>query len=165
MRAAERCAADVVVLNDADTVPNLKALVAAIDGACNKGGLHFGLDRMQYLDAEQTDALYAGQWPTVEGLPHDSSVYAIRPADYWAVGGQYERFTEWGGEDGAFTMTAEALLGVTWHPGTALSLWHEGACRDIGSKRWWGDTYPLHKRYLDARGNPEAMRALIAERV
>ena len=163
---AVRCAAaaDVVVLNDADTIPTPRAVRAAITAAHHRGGLHFGLDTMRYLTEDETEQLYAGQRPRVTGIAHDSSVMAIRPADYWLAGGQDERFTGWGGEDGAFTSACTTFLGrPRWHHGTALSLWHAGDCRDIGSERWRpnGD---LAGRYLAARGDIDAMRALIAER-
>lgn len=163
MRAAERQGADVVIVNDADTVPDLAALREAVVAAHGDGGLHFGLDRMQYLDEEQTNALYAGRWPDVEGRPHDSSVYAVRPSDWWVAGGQDERFDGWGAEDNAWTLTAETLIGVRWHIGIALSLYHDGSCRDLGSERWKPNS-ALLQRYIAVNGDREAMQALIAER-
>lgn len=168
-RARNQCVrkaegADVVVINDADTVPNLAAVKEAIHAAPD-GLLHFGLDRMAYLDQEQSEAVYRGDWPDIAGEPHDSSVVVIRPASYWEAGGQDERFTGYGGEDNAFTAACTALLGEpVWHAGTALSLWHDGSCRDVGSARWWQDTVPLHQRYNHARNDAKRMRAIIAER-
>lgn len=165
-RAVELAAAvgaDTVVMVDADTVPDLNALRAAI-GAASDGALHFALDKMAYLDEAQTEALYRGETIDVEGSGHDSSAYVIRVDSWRSIGGQDERFTGYGGEDGALTMAATELIGVGWHAGTALSLYHDPSVRDVGSERWLRDTAPLYRRYLDARGNPDAMRALIAER-
>lgn len=162
--AAERLGADVVVLGDADTVPDERALRDAI-AAAGDGRLHFGLDRMAYLDEAQSEAVYRGEAIDVRGEPHDSSVLVIRPDAYWAAGGQDERFRDYGGEDNAFTAAATTLLGApVWHQGTALSLWHDGACRDVGSQRWWQETVPLHRRYQAAKYDRSAMLALIAER-
>jgi len=164
VRVAEADGADVVVLNDADTIPDSKAVTAAVFGAFDDGLLHFGLDTMLYLTEEETAAYHAGKWPTRTALQHDSSVIAIKPASYWECGGQDERFTGYGGEDGALTSAATAILGrPRWHKGMALSLYHDGACRDIGSERWQPNS-ALSQRYYNARNNAAAMRAIIAER-
>lgn len=163
VRLAEEHGADVVVLNDADTVPVKGAVAAAVYGAHDDGRLHFGLDTMLYLTAEEQIAFDRGQMPTRQALHHDSSVIAITPKSYWACGGQDERFTGYGGEDGALTSAATAILGrCVWHPGMAISLWHDGSCRDIGSERWRPNS-ELCQRYYAARNNPTAMRAILRE--
>lgn len=163
--AAEREGADVVILNDADTVPNKGAVAAAAYGAKDDGLLHFGLDTMLYLTEEESEAFYRGEMPTRKANPHDSSVIAIKPSSYWEAGGQDERFgSQWGGEDGSLVSACNAILGrCVWHRGTAMSLYHDGACRDIGSEQWRPNS-DLSMRYYAARNNAPAMRALIAER-
>lgn len=163
VRRAQASGADTVVLADADTIPDPMALRSAI-AASGDGALHFALDRMAYLDEETTEAVYRGETVEVDAIGHDSSVYVITVESYWAAGGQDERFTGYGGEDNAFTAACETLVGAVWHPGLALSLWHDGSCRDVGSSRWWADTVPLHRRYQTARGNRAAMQALTSER-
>lgn len=163
VRVAEKHGADVVVLNDADTIPVKGAVAAAVYGAFDDGRLHFGLDTMLYLTAEEQLAYNRGEMPTRQALSHDSSVIAIRPDAYWKAGGQDERFTEWGGEDGALTSAATAILGkCVWHYGMAISLWHDGSCRDIGSERWKPNG-ELAQRYYKARHNRVEMLKIIRE--
>jgi hypothetical protein len=163
VRMAENACADVVVLNDADTIPVKGAVAAAVYGAADDGRLHFGLDTMLYLTPEEQEAWERGEQPTREALPHDSSVIAIRPASYWQAGGQDERFTGYGGEDGAFTSACTAILGPpVWHQGMALSLYHDPSVRDIGSERWKPNS-ALAKRYGQARNNINRMRRILAE--
>ncbi len=155
---------DVVVINDADTVPEVGAVAAAVHGAADDGLLHFGLSTMRYLTQEETAAVYAGEEIDRNGNSHDSSVLAIQPKAYFEAGGQDERFTGYGGEDNAFCAATTALLGnPVWHDGQAISLWHDASCRDIGSERWRPNS-ALAVRYSAVRYNAEGMRHLINER-
>jgi hypothetical protein len=163
VRLAEEWGADVVVVNDADTIPERHGVVGAV-GATTHGGLHFGLTTMRYLTEDETAAYYRGVPIDRTGRPHDSSVFAITPDNYWRAGGQDERFSGYGGEDNAFHAACQCLLGsVTWHPGAAISLWHDGSCRDIGSERWKPNS-ELNQRYQRAVVEQRRMRALINER-
>jgi len=155
--------ADIVIINDADTVPHPPALDAAVAGALD-GRLHYGLDRMAYLTELQSERYMAGEKVDVsDAKVHDSSVLVIRPQSWWEAGGMDERFTGYGGEDGAFCSAANALIGVQWHEGTAVSLYHDPSVRDIGSASWRPNS-ELSMRYHAARHDPLSIRGLIAER-
>lgn len=164
VRLAVDHGADVVIVNDADTIPEPHAVADAAKAAEAHGGLHFGLSTMRYLDPDETERYYNGEFIDCTGRPHDSSVLAIRPIDYIRAGGQDERFTGYGGEDNAFCAAAYTMLGhVAWHSGAAISLHHDGSCRDIGSERWKPNSQ-LNIRYQAAKGNKHRMRQLINER-
>jgi hypothetical protein len=155
--------ADVVIINDADTIPHPSSLYEAVRD-CADGRLHYGLDKMIYLDPEATKAYMAGEPVDVSSArEHDSSVYVIAPHRWWEAGGMDERFSGYGGEDGAFCSAARSLIGVQWHKGTAVSLYHDPMVRDIGSERWKPNS-ALAKRYYDASRSPSLIRKLIAER-
>lgn len=155
---------DVVVLGDADTIPNPDALLAAITGAAADGLPHVALDKMAHLTATETTRLLTGGTITPRKvLPHDSSCYAIRPAAWWRAGGQDERFTGWGGEDTSFTAACRTLLGpCVPHRGTAWALHHDETVRDFGSARHRPNLH-LWRRYRAADENPAAMRTLVNE--
>lgn len=151
VRLAQEYSPDVVVISDADTIPTPAGLTAAITAALN-GGMHYPFDKY----------LYAGSDCTPGG--NTGGIYVCRPDVWWAVDGMDERFDGYGGEDDAFNASVEAILGkATCHPGFAVSLWHDGTCRDIGSPRWRPNS-DLALRYNAARRSPEAMRQIIAER-
>ena len=143
--------ADVVVVSDADTIPTPSGLRAAI-GAAVDGGMHYPFDKYLYAGSDNPPGGNTG------------GIYVCRPDVWLAFGGMDERFDGWGGEDDAAHAAAECLLGrPTTHPGFAVSLWHDGACRDLGSPRWRPNS-DLSMRYNAARRDPAAMAALIAER-
>lgn len=163
--AAVRAAsdADIVIVNDADTVPHPATLYEAVKSALD-GQLHYGLDKMKYLSEVESYAYMAGDQVDVsDAKPHDSSVYVVQPHRWFAAGGMDERFTGYGGEDGALCSAARALIGVKWHKGTAVSLYHDPMVRDIGSERWKPNSI-LAQRYQEASRSPGQIRQLIAER-
>lgn len=155
--------ADVVIINDADTVPHPATLYEAVKAAYD-GRLHYGLDKMKYLSEFESHTYMSGQPVDVsDAKEHDSSVYVIQPRRWFVAGGMDERFTGYGGEDGAFCSAARALIGVKWHKGTAVSLFHDPSVRDIGSERWKPNS-ALAMRYQDASRSPTLIRKIIAER-
>jgi hypothetical protein len=166
VRQAQAAGADVVVLCDADTLPEPEPLHAAIAGATD-GVLHLPYTWYRGLSQRGTQDYLAGtpaaDCPT--DLAHawaTGGVLVIRPDAWWQAGGMDEGFTGWGFEDAAFRTAADALLGpAVKHDGTITHLWHPLES-GLGS--------PLHvaggqrmQRYVDATGQPDAIRALIAE--
>lgn len=142
---------DVLVISDADTIPSPAGLHAAIDAAAN-GGMHYPFDRYLYVG---TDNPLGG---------NTGGIHVCRPEVWQEIGGQDERFTGWGGEDDQIYAAATCLIGEpTYHPGWVVSLWH-ASVRDVGSERWQPNS-ELAARYHRLRHDPDAMRALIAERV
>lgn len=166
VRQAQAAGADVVVICDADTLAEPEPLHAAISAAAD-GVLHLpytwyrGLTQRGTLDhlagrpADQCAAELEHQWAT-------GGVLVIRLDAWWAAGGMDERFTGYGFEDAAYRIAADALLGPTVaHAGTITHLWHPSEI---------GHGTPQHiaggqhcQRYVDATGNPDALRALVAE--
>lgn len=167
VRLAEAAGARVVVLCDADTLPEAEPLHAAI-AAAHDGRLHLPYTWYRGLSQDGTRAYLAGA--PAEDCPTDwahewatGGVLVITPQVWWQAGGMDEGFTGWGFEDTAFRTAADALLGPTVkHDGTITHLWHPPES-GLGS--------PLHvaggqrmERYVDATGNPDAIRQLIADR-
>jgi hypothetical protein len=159
--------ADVVVICDADTLVEAEPLHEAI-AAAHDGVLHLPYIRYRSLTPDGTNAHLVGT-PALEcDADHDHNwatggVIVITP-DAWAVaGGMDERFVGWGFEDVAFRQAADTLLGPTVkHPGTITHLWHPVETA-LGTPQHIANA-ALCERYNAAAGQPEAMRALIAER-
>lgn len=164
---AQDVGADVVVLCDADTLPEPDPLIAAIEGASRDGHLHLPYARFRGFSPEGTAAYLAGipagecdveqetDWST-------GGVLVATPAAWWGAGGMDERFVAYGYEDEAFKAAADTLLGPTMrHPGTIWHLWHVQQM-GVGSPKHTANGR-LAARYAAAESNPKAMRALVAE--
>ena len=158
---------EVVVINDADTVPELAPLREAIADAAASNLVHLPYDRYHWLGAAGTAQFLAGAEPEdcefelVIGAR--SGVYVTTPKTWWSHGGQDERFRGWGFEDAAWYVAHETLLGEAprRHPGAVYALHHETQLRE-------GPQYDLNAglmdRYTASAESREAMAQLVFEK-
>ncbi|MEV0830878.1 MULTISPECIES: hypothetical protein [Streptosporangiaceae] len=166
VRLAQDVGADVVVLCDADTLPEAEPLYAAIESA-HDGLLHLPYTHFRGLSPQGTDAYLAGT-PAhlcVTELETDWStggVLVAQPAAWWRAGGMDERFSSWGFEDSSLRIAADAILGPSVkHEGTIAHLWHPSDI-DMSSPAYQANA-ALAARYVAAEGNPEQVRPIVAE--
>jgi hypothetical protein len=155
---------EVVVINDADTVPELGPLLQAIEAAATSNLVHLPYDRYHWLGATGTAQFLAGTEP--ENCDYElvigarSGVYVTTPKTWWSHGGQDERFRGWGFEDAAWYVAHETLLGETpvRHAGAVYALHHETQLRE-------GPQYDLNAalmdRYTASAASREAMAQLV----
>ena len=155
---------EVVIINDADTVPELAPLLDAIEAAALSGLVHLPYDRYHWLGREGTAQFLAGAEPAdcayelVIGAR--SGVYVTTPKTWWSHGGQDERFRGWGFEDAAWYVAHETLLGEAprRHTGAVYALHHETQLRE-------GPQYDLNAalmdRYTESSMGREAMAQLV----
>jgi hypothetical protein len=154
---------DVVVINDADTLPERAALESAI-AAASDGLVHLPYTEYHWLGATGTAQYRDGtpleecDFELVRGAC--SGVYVTTSATWEAHGGQDERFRGWGFEDAAWYLAHSTLLGSApvRHEGRVYALHHKAEVRE-------GPHYDanaaLMERYREAI-TPDAMRQLIA---
>jgi len=155
---------EVVVINDADTVPELGPLREAIADAATSNLVHLPYDRYHWLGREGTAQFLAGTEPAdcayelVIGAR--SGVYVTTPATWWSHGGQDERFRGWGFEDAAWYVAHETLLGETprRHSGAVYALHHETQLRE-------GPQYDLNAGLMDRYTASSASRDEMAQLV
>ena len=99
-------AEEVIVINDADTIPQLEPLLEAIAAAATSGLVHLPYTRYHWLGTPGTAQFTAGtdldqcDFELVNGAC--SGVYVTTPQSWWSHGGQDERFRGWGFEDAAW---------------------------------------------------------------
>lgn len=154
----------VVVINDADTIPELEPLRAAIAEAASSGLVHLPYTEYRWMGAQGTAQLMSGLDPAgcdfelIKGAC--SGVYVTTPATWWSHGGQDERFRGWGFEDAAWNVAHETLLGEPprRHTGRVFALHHVPQLRE-GPQ--YDSNAALMGQYRDATANPVAMREFI----
>lgn len=163
-RAIDGVEADeVVVINDADTIPEADALREAVAAARTSGLVHLPYTRYHWLGAEGTAQLRGGTRPAecayelVNGAC--SGVYVATPRTWRSHGGQDERFRGWGFEDAAWYLAHETLLGAppARHDGRVYALHHRAEVR--AGERYDANA-ALMEQYRAAAGNPVAMAQL-----
>lgn len=161
--AAEQYGCDVVVICDADSIPEREPLGAAIHSA-NDGIIHFPFtsvveypaDRLGELDSTLSAARsIGGGW-----YPSQGGCWVATPEAWWGAGGMDERIIHWGPEDRAFLAAYRTLLGD--------SVRHEGmlVCISHGDriKRFDPADVRIMEQYERALGNRDEMLGVIASR-
>lgn len=163
----EAPAGAVVVINDADTLPEAAPLRAAIAAAAGSPFVHLPYTEYRWLGAH-------GSAQVADGVPLDecdhtvidgacSGVYVATAAAWASHGGQDEGFRGWGFEDAAWRLAHITLLGAppVRHPGRVFALHHHAEPRE-------GTGYEANaarmQRYRDAEGDVEAMAELVGLR-
>lgn len=154
----------VIVVNDADTVPDAEALRRAVDAAHADHLVHLPYTAYHWLGAEGTAQLRAGTpaedcaFELISGAC--SGVY-VTTARTWAEhGGQDERFRGWGFEDAAWFLAHETLLGAppARHDGRVYAMHHVAEAR---AGEGYDANAALMDRYRAASGDPTAMAQLV----
>jgi hypothetical protein len=131
VRMAEKDGCDVIVMNDADTIPNLNALKEAILEAAEDEFIHIGYTKFSYLTKQGSDDFFSGRAAALcEQHVHpyvNFGVNIFKPSSWWSIGGQDEKFKQWGSEDTAMGIAHKILKGREFisHRGFAFALNHE----------------------------------------
>jgi glycosyltransferase involved in cell wall biosynthesis len=131
MKAAEADGCDIVIFNDADTIPEIQALKDTMAIAINDDVLHNPWDVFHHLEGPGTDEFFAGK-PVEECSFRPSTwlfcgVIVCTPKAWWKIGGMDEKFKKWGAEDDCMAIAHKVINGIDLvkHPGKAYSLGHE----------------------------------------
>jgi len=155
---ASRAADEVMIINDADTIPELEPLYDAIAAARHTEYHWLGpLGTAQYVDG-----VPLGECDSEVVSGACSGVYVTTPRTWASHAGQDERFRGWGFEDAAWYRAHIALIGQSpqRHLGRVYALHHVEEPRE-------GEQYDanaaLMGRYRQAGSDPDAMLQLVAE--
>jgi hypothetical protein len=175
---------DVLILADADVIVEAAQVHAAAGLAMVTGSYTVAGDERYGLTQRPTELLLQGwrfeKWRDFRmeqckehrwecGMTthnFNSHAVAIR-RDLWeTVGGFDERFEGWGHEDGAFLAACETFgANIERVAGPLIHLFHERAPERSRIHPHWGKNRDLRARYTEAKGDPDAMRALLDERM
>ena len=135
VKNAEDSGFDVVVINDADTIPEINPLVDAITAAFSDEYVHLPYTQYRSLRLQGTGEFKKGKPLNqcdafiVDGAV--SGVYVTSPKTWWSHYGQDERFRGWGFEDAAWYAAHKVILGKdpVRHEGSVYSMHHKSATK------------------------------------
>lgn len=162
--ALRQTSAEILIVADADVWTD--GLAAAVEHVSTWAIPHRGVHR---LTAAATSRYIAGEpW---RDLSLDERAYlgvegggiTVIRRELYTVCPLDPRFVGWGSEDDSWGVALRALYGSPWRGKAGLvHLWHPAQQR---ATRSWGslEGRDLRKRYVRARGDEDAMRALVAE--
>jgi hypothetical protein len=160
MMEAERAGFDVVVVCDADSIPERHALAEAISFAANNERLTIPFNQVKVLPANRFlvhPAKYRSIRPVYQYGESCGGIYVATPALWRLIGGMEERILGWGFEDqiilsGSITFAG----GPHFVPGVLFNVNHP---RDTSSLLIESND-ALIRQYHAAEGDPEAFRRL-----
>jgi hypothetical protein len=145
VRKAQEAHCDVIIINDADTIPERSSLQAAILAAKEDRFIHNPYTICKYLSNEVTRKYLNGEI-SLQDIPSGVSskdwdangintiwevnwacggIFVCQPEAWWDLGGMDEKIIH-GPEDLAFQMAHEIIKGTKFirHPGTIYALSH-----------------------------------------
>jgi hypothetical protein len=169
IRKAQEAGCDIVILNDADTLPELPSLLEAIDAAHSDGMIHNPYRLCKYFDVEMSEEFYSGK--DIKLLKHtlyteaNGGVWVCTPQTWWDLGGMDEKFMQWGAEDSAFELAHKVIKGSKFvrHDGYIYCLGHEVQIHDPGFNQSQIKNIELYWLYYSA-STPERMLALVKQK-
>lgn len=166
--AVAQSRADILIVVDADCLPDLPAVDTAIRGARRSGGWYVPHSRVRRLSQVGTEDVYLGAdpWGAAADYGHrgmaGGGCVVMRRETLLACPPD-PRFVGWGNEDEAWAYALRSIVGAcTRLPSDLVHLWHPRAER---INAWLGsvESGALRDRYRDARRNGPATRAIIDE--
>jgi hypothetical protein len=166
VRAAEADGADVIVMSDADTIPEKASLMKAIEGAYQDNLMHLPYTEYRALLANGNEMYFKGQRP-LERAPKKlvkgacSGVNVFTPATWWSLGGNDEKFKQWGYEDTAMLRAHYVIKGTDYvrHKGIVYSFNHKEQPK-VGNTNYFNNQ-KIYDEYLKVT-SPQKMLELVA---
>lgn len=169
VKRSQEVSADVIVLCDADSIPEEEPLRAAIHDSYADGLIHYPFNEVWEMAGKAIYLVKAGR--NVNQLRtrafhkyghSQGGVWICRPDVWWAAGGQDPRLSGWGCEDRAMVASSNTLIGhPKHHEGVLMCLYHK---RPSAAEQWIPEDVELLHRYEKARGNALETKGIINER-
>lgn len=163
----ENC--DVIIMNDADTIPDGSPLYEAVQ-ACQKTGMIHnpyticvnvgGRGTRQYInEGRNIKECMAKSWSSLACF----GVIVFTPKAWYDIGGMDEKFIQWGPEDRAMEHAHLIIKGTGFvhHEGHIWCLTHEEQTKDIGYNENVLKNKELYRKYLST-DNPETILKLVS---
>lgn len=152
--------ADVVVINDADSLCDPLPLYKAINETVRDHRLHipFDLVRVSHGGALRRANNVRGLKVYREYGPSCGGIYVIEPSQWIKAGGMDERIIGWGYEDECLLVSANTFLsGPVTHSGVLYNFSHHTAAETEDTIQ---ANIDLRDRYNSATGQPLKLRIL-----
>lgn len=161
---------DGLIVADCDVLLTHEALSASLSAVSDGSAWAMPHGHVIRLTRNETQRIYrlgagyvqvAHQRAGARWAPPGGGIVVLSTTAYDTVGGIDPRFVGWGGEDISFARALDTLAGVGIRFGDYLwHLWHPRTPRRPGN-RACHESERLAGLYLDAEGDPDAMRALV----
>lgn len=162
---------DIIIHNDADTIPNLKSLREGIDQTFKTGLFCNPYSSYYTVNSDSTSKVLNGS-TTLEKSEYEqvhgacSGVIITTPKTWKAVGGFDENFIGWGYEDVAIFVAHKTIMGSEFLiiPGEVYAMSH-APNKTKGNPELTNLGLELLNQYFEASKDKESMLKLLGDRV
>jgi len=168
VKMAQQEGCDIIICNDADTIPELQSLLSSIESAKNDLFVHNPYKECNYLNKEATQKVFDGQpINALLGVKIFNwvcgGIFVFQPEAWWKLGGMDEKIYT-GPEDLVFERVHQVINGtkIIKHPGSIYCFWHERIEKET-KEDWDREAYnqALYSEYL-ATNDPQQILKLVA---
>lgn len=168
VRLAEQDNCDILIINDADTIPQIGPLREAMEAAMTTNMIHNPYKIYALFSQRQTDLHFN------EGVPLDSlkfipnlscsGTWVLTPKAWWDLGGQDEKFIKWGYEDAAQKLVHQVIHGQPFvqHSGIVFAFSHELQDNWNMPSLQLRKNQELFKKYLNVAKTSDAKENILA---
>lgn len=154
---AKELQADIIVLNDADTIPDkTEVLKQTIDAAMKDNLVHNPYTEYRFYDINNTNLYFQNNsfmsLPFYASYTSNAGIWVFKPSSWDMVGGMDEKFVGWGFEDTAFERAHEIIHGTKLikHDGIIHAFDHERDPYVLSHpSKEVSNNYQLYLKYLD----------------
>lgn len=154
VRMAEQDGCDLIIMNDADTIPMFISLEKTIKEAYEDTHIHNPYHAYILLSEksskEYMNDLETGleNWDGLHIVNSNAGTWVFTPETWWSIGGMDEKFTEWGYEDSALEYAHEVIKGIKFkkHFGKVFALQHDPQPNILRSAEI---NEKIYRQYLD----------------
>ena len=162
--AVRQAETDTVVICDADTIPPMDSVLAAV---ADPVGVTYPQTTWRLIPGDWVDKPIS-EFPKapvlLEYTDSPCGIIVTTTTEYWRLGGQPEEFVGWGYEDTAFQLIVLTMSTCRRMPGTAYSIDHNDSDGGADTSGWSRDASrnrKLIEPYRNAKGKKWMMRELI----
>lgn len=158
VRLAEQDNCDIIIINDADTIPQVRPLREAIAAALTSNMIHNPYTIYTVFDKPETELHLEKNVPlnklkcTPSVGTACSGTIVFTPKAWWDLGGNDEKFIKWGYEDTAQNLVHLVVHGtkIVQHTGTVFAFSHEVQDKLEKPSEQLIKNRNLYKRYIAA---------------
>ena len=168
VRLAEQDNCDIIIINDADTIPEINPLREAMAAALEDNMIHNPYNVYALYEQYETNLHFnqAIELSQLRFVPVNScsGTIVFTPKAWWDLGGADEKFIKWGYEDTAQDLVHQVIHGTPFvkHAGTVYAFSHVTQDNWTSPSPQMKQNQKLYEKYVHVSKTPTAKKDILA---
>jgi hypothetical protein len=165
VKLAEGNGADVIIMNDADTIPEgTETLRKTIESAMSDNFIHNPYTEYRFYPLQSTNQYFesGSLMNCAFRVERDSNagIWVFKPSSWWMLGGMDQKFVKWGYEDTAFEYVHTLVHGIPLvkHTGAIHAFDHERNQVLQNPDKDLMNNFNLYKYYLTITNSDDILK-------